>query len=357
MSQNYPQWIDEYAKATHKAFIGMVPSSWGPVDGFAVQKVLANVFIDRMYESISKAIEKNLSFEEVAKTFPSPSTLRASLFTSLFTAYQFAEPKPKEKMRAIVDFSIKLLSQVFKEDIWAYKSNIIHTSKDIEGIISNIPWKDGSPEKAKMLGKLYSTMDAYSHAVYRDFFPQEVHDIYGPYQLNESEILLIKHFPKIYAPELWSDLKDIKYRDIKIFQIYKDVNFECELIGMHSRYQGDLINGLQKYVVQVDGKFISDEETESVRKYFEEVSIKQFEIYSKMTFEELKQKHLDWLMYQYFDFFNLVGLDWHPTKEMREIVSKADISERCIIETFPNYETYINSKDYEVCWLKDLYKN
>lgn len=357
---NYPKWIDEYARAFHHAFANMVPSSWGPLDGFAVFTALNGTFLSKIYDAIKNIKKRNPPLSEAANSFSCLSSLRAMLFFLIYE-YQQSNPKNKEQFREIIEFFIGVLQYWAKEDAFAYESNIAHSSAEIEKILRETQWSQATPVIAREIGKLYNGLASLVFALYRDFFPQDSHEIYGPYsakeKFGENTILLIKHFPKIKPLELWPELSEAKYQDVKILQVYRDVKFQCEMIGMHSIYEGDLINGLVAYAIIIDGKYSNDpEDIKKLSNYFAELATDRSLVYEKFSKEELKKKFLEWSCYQFLNFFKLAGMNWRPTDEMLEAVRGKDIANRLELDKFPSFEEYVIDPQFEIYWLKDLYK-
>jgi len=360
MSNKYPKWIDEFARAFHNAFANMVPITWGPVNADSVVSSLNGAFISKVHQAITKIKKKGYKIEEVAKTFSCPSTLRVA-FPFLIWEYQSSEPKNKAQFREVAEYMVEILSYLAKKDTFAYESNIAHTDKEIEDILNKTDWKSGNREVARELGKLYNSLASLVFSLYGDFFPQDSHEIYGPYNVSkkfgENTILIIKHFPKIRPIELWPEMEKLKYSDVKIFQVYKNVQFRCEMVGMHSIYEGDLINNLVAYFVVVDGvPQNSIAKIKELSDYFAEIATEQSMVFEKLSKEELKKKVLEVECYQFFDFFKLAGMDWHPTKEMLEAIKDKEMADRFELEKFPSFEEYVKSPEFEIYWLEDLYK-
>lgn len=258
-----------------------------------------------------------------------------------------------------MEFFVDILDYMMQEDMFSCHSNIVHNKEEIKNILDTIPWISANPQMTRELGKLYMSTTALAFALYRDFFPQDSHEIYGPYDASEKfgkgSILLIKHFPKLLPRELWPKL-DYEYKDIKIYQVLKDVKFRCEIIGMHTIYEGNIIDNTIALAVKVNDKFINIDDMKTIREKIAEIATDQIQVYDSMSFEEIKNKFLEWECYQFVDFFKLAGIDWKPTKEMIEAVKDRNISDRCILEEFPSFEEYTTSPEHEIYWLKDLYK-
>lgn len=358
--EKYPKWIDEFAKAFHNAFAKMVPITWGPINADEVISSLNGAFISRVHQAIIKIKKKGYKIEEVAKTFSCPSTPRIA-FPFLIWEYQGSEPKNKAQFKEVAEYLVEILSYLAKKDIFAYKSNIAHTDEEIETILNKTDWQTGNSQTARELGKLYNSVASLVFSLYGDFFPQDSHEVYGPYdaskKFGEDTILIIKHFPKIKPIEVWPESKKLKYSDVKIFQVFKDVKFRCEMVGMHSIYQGDIINNLVAYFVVVDG--IPQNSIEKIKKlsdYFAEIATEQSIAYEDLSKEERKIKILEWQCYQFVDFFKLADMDWRPTKEMLEAIKDKKVADRYELEEFPPFEEYIKGPEFEIYWLKDLYR-
>ena len=317
-NKKYPKWIDEFAKAFHNAFTKMIPITWGPVNADSVISFLNGAFLSKVHQAIIEIKNQGYKIEEVAKTFSCPSTIRVAL-PFLIWEYQGSEPKNKAQFKEVAEYMVEVLSCLAKKDIFAYESNIAHTDKEIEDILNKTDWKSGNKEAARELGKLYNSVASLGFSLYGDFFPQDSQEIYGPYdaskKFGKNTILVIKHFPKIKAVELWPEMRGLKYKDVKIFQVYKNVQFKCELVGMHSIYEGDLIDNLVSFAVMIDGQYRNDlQDIKEMANYFAEIATKQSLAFGKLSKEDLKKKILEVECYQFINFFKLAEMDWQPTE-------------------------------------------
>lgn len=356
--EKYPQWVDEFAKSMHNSFVNMVPGDWGPLDYFEYMKYSNNAFFDKLLQAIKIIKAEEYSKKEIAKTFSCPSALRCA-FLFLTMEYRYSDPKNKEKFKEIAEFFVAILSSMMKEDTFCSSRNIAHSDEEIEGVLKSTSWNSADPIIARELGKFYNSCAALAFALYRDFFPQISHEIYGPYdassKFGKDTILIIKHFPKLLPKELWPDL-DYEYKDIKIFQIFRNIKFKCELIGMHTIYEGDIIHNTAAYAVKINDTFADIEQIKKASEEIAEITTEQIQVYDSMNIQEIKNKCLEWECYQFADFFTLVGMDWKPAKEMVDAIKNKNIGSRTTLETFPSFEEYVSSPEYEVYWLKDLYQ-
>ena len=354
----YPKWIDDFAKSIHNSVTNAIPASWSTPDCFKLVSYLNGSFLEKIYQAITIIKEKNYSKRKIAKSFSCPSILRWTLW--LFALeYQHTQSKNKVQFKEITEFFVDILNYIMQKDIFSRRSNIAHNSEEIEEILKTTPWIIANPQITREAGKLYTSSAALVFALYRDFFPQDSHEVYGPYnaenKFGENAILIIKHFPKIHPSELWPELNH-KYKDVKIFHIMKDVKFKCDIIGMHTIYKGDIINNTLAFAVMINGKFITIDEIKLASQEIAQIATDQFQVYDFMSSGQIKEKLLEWECYQFVDFFKLANMDWRPTKEMLEAIKNKEIPNKCKLEEFPDLEEYLKSPKYEIYWLKDLYK-
>jgi len=361
MSEQYPQWIDEYAAAIHHAMVNIVPGNFGPIDGAALMRQTHDAYLDKLHDAVTRAKEQGYTPADLVYTMRSTSVLRCELMFMMW-GYIGLGGKRAEEMREVFEFFHEMLVSMVTGDIWAHAANLAHTSEEIEQIINEVDWQGGNEEAARVLGRVYNSVFSLSYALYRDFFPQQLVESYGPYDVSErfgeNTILVIKDFRDMHPRELWPELEHVPYDHIRMYQVYEDVDFRCELIGMHAIYDGDLISSLRSWALYVDGEPMHD--LESQKAFYESVAqtvTNQVRVYEEMSTEELKQKFIEWRCYQFKDFYEALGIDWQPSDKMREQARAAEVGDRFNLETFPDYDDFQTDPDYEVYWLKQVYGN
>ncbi len=177
----YPAWIDEYGRSIHQAFAGMVPSRWSSLDGFKAFGSQQGASFDRLEELRKELAKRDISAKELFKLFSTASTIRAEIF---FLAIEYARTKDKEacksNVRSVFDWLDEILSAGMREDKWVLDKNIVHSSEEIAAVLSDTPWIEGNIQAVKGAGKVYVSAASVGFALYRDFFPQEEQEVYGP---------------------------------------------------------------------------------------------------------------------------------------------------------------------------------
>jgi phosphohistidine swiveling domain-containing protein len=362
-TKDYPKWIDNAAKSFQHAMTNMTPSDWGPFDYQTFLQAIDGNFISKLHQAVKTVKEKGYDKETQAKAMHNISTLRVGIWYYLIEYSGITNKEPlKEKLKEINEFFIELLEYMTENDTWGYQENTIHNKDEIKKILEKTEWQPQNKNHTREIGKLYNSLSALSYAFYRDYFPMISHEVYGSYnaseKFGENHTLIIKHFTNLSPTDLWPEIKENHYKEIKILQVYKNINFKTELIGMHSIYDGNPMEDLVSYTVLINNQPVTDiEEIKKIANYLGELATEQYKIYNNMSTQDLKEKTLEWLCYIFSKFFKLAKMDWHPTQEMIKALEGKEILDRCVLEGFPNYEEYINDKKYEIYWLKKLYIN
>lgn len=362
MNEKYPAWIDEYACSIHQAFSGMVPAKWSSLDGYKVFAAFQGASIFRLRDLALALSAHGKTPAEQFKLFSTPSTIRNA---TLFLAWEYKDvrdktPEMRAAARTVFDWLDSILSAGMREDKWVMDKNIVHTPEEIAALLRDTPWITNNTQAVRDAGKLYVSTAAMSFALYRDFFPQVAHEVFGPYDASssygEGAELLIKYFPKIRPVELWPEVADFPHESVTVYQIIRGVKFRCEFIGMHSLYDGPIVPNTLASAVKADDRFVRAEEIKPLASLIAERATAYSSLYEKLDVLETKRKFVEWEMYQFIKLFDAAGMDWRPTDAMLAPILAADIPMGIQLDSFPSLEDFKTSNDHEVYWLKDLYR-
>jgi hypothetical protein len=355
----HPTWIDPYARSLHQAFMGMVPAHWSSLDGFGVFAAYQGVFLQRIHELKMACDAKDLSRGEVWMLIQNPSTLRCAI---LFLAYEYQMLEDKgplrTKARDVFDWLVAILETGVQEDTWALHSNLVQLPEH-ERILSDTPWVRDT-ETVRAAARLYTATTAHVFALYRDYFPQDAHDIIGPYDaasvFGSDSSLLIKRMWKLRPLDVWREVEGFPWNEIEIRHVLKGVHARFELIGMHSLYDGPVIPNTAGIAVKVGDTFLGKSEIIALANEVAEYATEYSRLYGALDIAGRKKKFIEWECYQFVNVFKAVDLDWRPTEEMLAPVLAANIGMGAHMDSFPGYEEYATSPDHEVYWLKELYQ-
>lgn len=356
----YPAWIDEYARSLHPAFEHMVPADWGPLDFFECWKHLNAAFIDRLHDAIVVLKQKDVPLEEIARSFSSPSSFRACFYFTILE-YQQSDHGRKDAAREVFDYLDAVLRVMFIRDYWCSKQNVIHSDAEIDTLMDRLAFAEANTEDARVIARLGNAASAMSYVLYRDFYMSESFDVFGPYDVSKHlgphHTLVVRTYPKMRPVELWPETAGLACNDVTLYLSYENVGMTCEFIGAHTQYTGDTIGGLRRWAIEVDGAPVTDiAEAKRLMQYLGEKTVSYWGLYEGMSRDDLQEKFLEWMGYALKPLFDRAGMDWRPTEAMRENLIGKPVPERLVMSSFPDFEEYTTSPEWEIYWLKELYR-
>jgi hypothetical protein len=334
----YKMAIKDFIQSMQAALGNMDLSTYEPINPFLFHPLFDQEWVERIKEVVEKS--KNRSLPELAEKIKGNSNLRSQLFFLLLDL-KSAKVEKDERLK-IVDFFYQLLKIKAKGDLYGEKSNIAHTEEEVQEILKK-EFTVANSEIAKLLGRIYSAAYHFANGLYSDFYTDYGVENFGPYDLENGEILVIKHFEDLKPTKLWPQIKT-SCKTMTIYCVYKDVKFKCDAISAHTVYEGDQIERLKSYLVEVDGKVVNEKEKlVKLKEEMERLSINQWEKLTSLDKEKLKLKVLEQRCYVLKDLFEFLGIDWKPNPEMVTAVGKRELA----LDTWnPEKE---NEKEY---WFK-----
>ena len=294
-----------------------------PMSNFTFHPLFDKAWIGKIELTVNKIKNHNISMDEVAGSISGPSNLRAQLFFLLLDLKSSGTEMQKRKYLA--DFFEKILLVKAKKDHYGWKSNIVHSHKEISDMLKK-KFLKGTPEIARLLGKLFSSSYHFANGLYTDFYTDYAVEYQGPYRLDKKRILIIKHFFDIRPLLLWPGIKS-PCKKLSIYTIYKNVSFKCDAISCHSQYEGDIINGMDAYRVEADGKEINDlSKISALNDTISKLSVEQWKRLLSLNKEKLKIKGMEMRGYVLKEFFELAGIDWKPDKKLLSAVKNKNFA-------------------------------
>ena len=306
-----------------KIAIGNVDfETFKPMSHFQFHPLFSKEWIYKIENAINIAEELNISTKELAKYLSGPSHIRAQIYFLLLDL-KCARIK-KEKRVKITNFFDKLLKNKAVEDPYGWESNIVHTKEEIKEIL-NKKFNKGNEEISKFLGRLYSAGYHLINGLYTDFYTDFGVECQGQYTLDNNHILVIRDFKDLNPKELWPNLKS-PCKTMKIYTIYKNVEFKTDAISVHTFFKGDQIKNLVAWRVEVDGKPLKMKELKPLKDKLELRSVEQWQKLTSLDHESLKIKGLFMKSYTFKDLFQRLNIDWKPSKEMIESVKDKEFT-------------------------------
>ncbi len=321
------QWIKRFINGSFSLYQGNVVEAFQPLDFFHFYPLWYDLWITEICKMMDRLDLDNKSYQEIKHLLPTTSNLVAILQKIVPCWRGYVIKNPKEVQR-VVNFVARMLMEARPEDPFGEAKNPCLNEKEVAEVINRTPWQNANPEIAKNLGRLITSAGSLVHGFYNDVVTDYGWDAYGPFDIivdGEKRQLLIRHFPDM-QPDLWPNEFLSSVKEVKIFQVYKGVEWKIGCVGCHTIVvSGNPIDGLEKFALEVDGKFV---DTDVARTLIEEFAVKAEKIYREirsMSFEDLKKKVILQECYQLNKLFTEAGIDWHPTSEMYERVKDKEL--------------------------------
>ncbi|MBU0471925.1 MAG: hypothetical protein KKF65_04820 [Nanoarchaeota archaeon] len=317
--------IDDYVDSMMSGLGSMDLTTLEPIDCFDICPLYAKEGVDRVLRIIKKSKFHNK--KKLAKKLFTPSAIRIELLLLLIKA-KIAK-KSQEDLMKIANFYNSLLIAWCLEDPYAKNGkNIIHTKQEISKFLTHL--KIANPDIARRLGKLTAACYHLSYSLYSDINPQICYENFGPYDVSDvfgkGHIMTIKQFHELKPRRLLGDkVNDIPCKKIRVYCVYKDVNFTLDALS-HAIYDGDTINGLKYYALDIDGALVKNlNKVDFLSEKIAGESVKLWDELTSLDFENSKIRYLFQRCYNYVYLCDEIGIDWKPSNDMLKAVKNRNL--------------------------------
>jgi phosphohistidine swiveling domain-containing protein len=315
-------WIDAFIESCSAAVGNIDLGTIQPYDWLQFEPLFAKEFIAKVDEFVRKAKEKGISPREFASLWPTTTGLRVQIYYLLLQLKCLRVSE--EKRMGFLQFFFEMLQARAVDDIHGNVSNICQTKEEIDLIFKTLSFTKGTPEGAKTLGKCYNALYNLCAGIYLDFYLDSCAENEGPYDVShiygDGHILVIKKFVNMLTP-FWKEL-NLPCNDVQIYCIYKEVHFSCDMVSVHSVYEGDVINGLVDYAVVVDGNIVDVDAIKKLLDVTSMLSVEQWQRMQSLSVDEQKLKGLYVKCFGMKKLFEKVGIDWEPSTAMKEAIKQ-----------------------------------
>lgn len=304
------KFIKDFAFSSWNLWKNHDPNSHLPFNPIRFYAYYGGKWVEALWELVQKA--KEFSLEEIAAAMPVVSSCRFILILTVMKA-KVANYNNKAKLREIFNFFSEVIKfKVKHEDVFAIKSNIIHTEKEIENILNGTNWSLVNLDKRKDLSHLTVGLGTLVHGLYNDFDTDFGFEVYGPYDVSknfgENSTMLIREFIDLQPTELWG--KVCKFGKVRVYCVYLDLDARIEFVGCHMTFDKNPVTQLTHYAAEIDGKQMPEKELNLVSNYFLKLAQEFFIEINKLSFEEKKAKYFLQEAYQLKKLCELLKVDW-----------------------------------------------
>lgn len=353
-NKKYPKWIDGYAKAAYQLMRSHDPKTHLPFNGYEFYHYFFDLWIEKLYLAVKKFNSSKINIEEIINFLPPHSSIKFNLSEIIVMLEK--SRADIDKAKTVIDFLVKIIESRAVNKKW-WRDNLIKKYKDVKRIIKNKKLIKANPDTSRELAKVIAGCITLAHGLYNDYCTDYSYDVYGPYKVPTKKnklTLFIREFRDLKATAVWPKRKNFPYQSIKVYTIYKNVSSKAYYIGCHMDYKENLVNNLVSFQLEVDDKFINSlDKLRRIKEIIFNNSSRHFSKYKKLEFEQQKRIYLKQLCYQFKGFFEKMGVDWRPTKEMVKRVKNKKLT-----NLFSNYN--LTYKQYcqsgGINYLKRIYE-
>ena len=323
MARTSPAWLDGFVGSYLAAAGSMDFGTLRPFSWLQMHPLYASEWCERMSGLVGGFEREKIGVEEFAELNLGTGVWRDELGFILWDLKSARIPR-EERLRIVEPFNTAILASTFA-DPYGFTSNIQHSPEQVRRMLHEIPWQTGEPEHARLLGKLYTAALHLVHGLYGDIYTGYSADNFGEYDASpkygKNHALVIRHFADLKPLEVWPGAEGVPCKTLDIYTVYRNVRFTCDAISCHSVFEGSVVENLVDFAVSVDGKFVdSMASLQALKDDLAEHAIRQWRELMRKDFEDMKQAGLTQRSYVFKPLYELVGMDWRPTKAMRQAV-------------------------------------
>ena len=327
-----PDWIEKLARSSYQLFIHHDPKAHLPFDAWGLHPLYNDLWLKKLYEMVTIFREKDYQVKDYLDYFPNLSSTRFIALMVLIH-HQTSKMNNPKLVTTIEDFLVESIKLRAKKDLFAYDANIEYSDAELKKILSERPLNKVSLEESREIGKILVALASLTHGLYNDWCTDFDYEISGPYYLS-GKMILVRTFPDIRPIDIWPNIS-WPYDRVSIITEYKNLKAKIAFVGCHITYSDNVVEKLTGYNLEVDGKVIKGlEKLKKLRDELMPIAASQFEKFMKMDFENQKIKFLYQEHYQFKKLFDLLEIDWKPTKEMIQKIKDKQL----LKNIFPSYD-------------------
>ncbi|MFH0969541.1 MAG: hypothetical protein V1804_03485 [Patescibacteria group bacterium] len=327
-----PDWIQPFAESSYQLFVHHDPKSHLPFNAWGLHPLYADLWLRKIYEMIVKFEEKGFKIGDYLDLFPNLSSTRLIILVNAIQ-YQTANLNDPEMIVKIQDFLVDSLKIRAKEDFFALEKNVELNDGQLNKILNSRPFVKVSIDESKEIGKILVALASLTHGLYGDWSPDFSYEISGPYY-RDNKMILNRSFPDLRPKDIWPEI-DWSYKDFSIITEYENLTAKIAYVGCHIIYSDNVIEKLVGYSFRIDEQEISGlEKLKGLREELMLIAANQYEKFMGMDFENQKIKFVFQENYQLKKLFDLVGMDWKPSKDILDRIKGKEL----IKDVFPSYD-------------------
>jgi len=325
--------LSDYLDAVEKS----LTKNLGPQESWPLEPAqMIAYFDDSLAVAIFKKVQlfknQKISYKKAAGLFGTPTLLRNFLLNFASTGLKVANNTGwfKTSFAERLDFFeylFKVLEHMVRSDIFVKDGKqIILSNEEVKKILLKSFTRLNENDKKTF--KLFKVaLFGLVWAFYFDTFYSNAFDLHGPYKIfdkkfGRNKTLVIYTYFNLCPTEIWKVSKEIPFGSVKIFCIYKDLNWRMSFWGQEDP-KLDLNGALESVLIEIDGKVVKEPAilNEASKRIFKSVE-KQTEYVQKLSSQEQVIKGEEISYYGLRNVLTYGSGDWKPPKPIGQVVEK-----------------------------------
>ena len=333
-------WIDEYLEAFTNAVSASSEAGWFPFSAYRFFPYTADMDLARWHQVLTTAKEKNIPISTLAKTMHGPLAIRMEIHLAIFES-KIAQSWETSSTQAVVNFLNDICLARCVSDPYGLKKAQIHTPEEVENISASTPWQSVSGTETRTVGNAIMAAIQLAYAYYIDYCYCPWFEAQGPYDLPDSNKLIIRTFGNFHPQEVWPQGPFPKCKRLEIYTAYKASEIIIDQWS-HISSHVNLAQNLLKVAFKIDEQWTPLTDIPTLTDDMGTCAAILQNRWRKFDFETAKQRVMELRWYQYQSMFALLGLPWQPTIEMRRRIKGVPL----LPEMTPEFTTTEDAKKW-----------
>lgn len=318
--------LDKLLQVYCEGIYAMDPKTALPFWDYDFAPLYGDLWIKKMLKAIKIAKQKKLSPKKISSFFANIAVPRKEIIYSLVDL-KVGKIKKSDRM-SYVKFWWEVVKERCQRDCLVKKSNIVHTDKEIKKFFETLPWEKADLSKARQVGNIAMNLNSLAYGLYTDIFAHNSMENFGAYNVSKyfggkKHILVIKQWVNLRPKELYPEFANFRFDKLNIFAIYKEIDYTLD-IYTHQVYSGNAAANIVQYAVLIDGKYFLNDinKIKELNDYLGRIVVDHFKKIQKRGFEGAKKMWVLSRNYQFKNFFQAVGMDWHDKEMLARVKNK-----------------------------------
>lgn len=326
--------LDLYLDILVKVFQGgtITAEEYWPLKPAQIVAYFDEILTVDVYKKVQILKEKNVSLKKVAPLFYNPLLIKNFLLNFVATGFKIADQVGTLKTsfrerEEFFNYLFDILGEMINGDILIEESKqIILDDKEL----NKIPWEKFTElnYQDKMVIKRFQlALFSLVWALYFDTFYYTGFNLHGSYPvqskiLGENTSLVINEYFNLKPLDIWDIVKDLPFNSVRIYNIYKDIDWKINFFGRENPSINLGIN-LVASLVEIDGKIIDNlEDLKKLAEFIFKLTEDQTNFVNNLSDLKKVKKGAEIAYFGFRKLFEYFSEDWKSLEVVDMVIDK-----------------------------------